>query len=232
MKKLISLLSIIFFSACTLNVQIPTNSPNQKYDIGQAHKSVGEIFVGAAKVKGGLSGTAFALDDEFLLTAGHVCVGILEYQASGDLKEEIILITMKDGFKQEFGGVELVEVDEPHDVCLVKRKNHGLAPIKFISNYEDLKFRDRVWVVGAPLGMLISEQEGRVMDVNLDEFPFKDKLLISSAVAGGNSGSPVFNDVGEVVGMLIAGSTAYDHLGICTKSSTIQRFLKLTGHLD
>ncbi len=231
--KLLTLLSLLFLSACTITLQVPAQvAAKPEVDISQWHKSVGEVYVKAAKVDGGLAGTAFAISKDLLMTAGHVCVGTIEYQASGDLGENIQLITMKDGIKQYIDGVEILEVDEPHDICLLKKSGHGLIPLKFLRDYDNLKFRDKVWVVGAPRGMLISEQEGRVMDTSMDQkFPLKGKLLISSAVAGGNSGSPVLNERGEVVGMLVMGDQVYDHLGVCTNSPDMIRFLQLTGHM-
>jgi len=235
MRILIALLGLLYINACAVNICMPeakVQAIGNKYDIGQAHKSVGSVFVRQINGKLELRGTVFAIDKDYLLTAGHVCVGIAQFQDMGLADNNIRMDTVRDGHKGSLDHIEIMEIDEPHDICLMKKVDHGLDPLELTSNFnKDLKFRDIVWIVGAPLGIVMAEAEGRVMDANPNlSPPAKGLFIVSAAAAGGNSGSPVINEQGKVVGILVAGVGAFDHLSFCVKSSTVQRFLKIVGY--
>jgi V8-like Glu-specific endopeptidase len=112
---------------------------------------------------------------------------------------------------------------------VLEKEGHGLRPLKFAA--EEPKLDDEIHIVGAPAGFMISDQEGKVMDPNVKGrgYPIDNHMIVSAAATGGNSGSPVLSNKGEVVGMLVLGLTGYDHLSICNRLGTIKRFLKLVG---
>jgi S1-C subfamily serine protease len=68
-----------------------------------------------------------------------------------------------------------------------------------------------------------------IMDKDLSLAGKDGLLLISAASASGNSGSPVLNIRGEVIGVLVMKSTDFDHLSICIPSLKLKQFLVLTG---
>ena len=236
MKRILAFMCAIFMTGCMINLNVPpANVANQavaqKFDIKQAHKSVASVFVKQIGGVGEASGTAFAIDKDHLITAGHVCVAFAELQDMGIAGENIGLSIVRDGFKSTLGGVEILEIDEPHDACLLKKKDHGLVPLEFVTDYDkNVKFGDKVYIIGAPLGFMVAWQEGHIMDVNSQKRrPLKDKLIITAAAAGGNSGSPILNEDGKVIGILVMGDSDFDHLSVCVKSSVVQRFLRLIG---
>jgi len=234
MKKILALMCAMFLGACTFQINVPPPSMKESGNPGeQAFGSVGSVWVKAKDLPAKLSGSAFAIDKDHLLTAAHVCVAVAELQDMGILEDKIYLTVLNRN--DELGivdKVEIEEIDEPHDICLLKRPRHGLAPLKLVKNYdEQVTFRSKVWVIGAPAGMMVDSQPGRVMNPNMTEerIPLKGKLLVSGAATGGNSGGPVINENGEVVGILVMGHSTYDHLSICVRASVIQRFLRLVG---
>jgi len=238
MKKLVALLSVLFLSACSLNVYVPSPgmakaAPDEVN--GQVFSSVGAVWAKAKDLPAKLSGTAFAIDKDHLLTAAHVCVAIVELQDMGILEEKVYMTVLdRNNNLTTVDNLEIEEIDEPHDVCLMKRPKHGLVPLKFVEDYEaQVTFRSKIWVVGAPAGMMGDSQPGRVMNPNMTEerIPLKGKLLVSGAATGGNSGGPVINEQGKVVGILVMGHSTYDHLSICVRAPVVQRFLKLVDKL-
>lgn len=238
MRFLITLLAILSIVGCTLQVN-PTiiQQPKQEvakksYDVSESFGSVGRISVKQRGGVGRLSGTAFAYDKDTLLTAGHVCIGIYELQVMGIVEDDIQLTYLNRNDKQETKhGIEILEIDEPHDICLVKLEDHGLKPLK-IANYASVKFNDRVFVVGAPAGFMLSAKEGRVMQKWSEGQPIPQlnrRLIIDAPSTGGNSGGPILNDKGEVIGILVMGHSTYDHLTIGVPSVIVKRFLRLVG---
>ena len=241
MGKLISLLAAFLMVSCTFHVKVPPAQVMQqpavqkeetKYDINRAFDSVGRISAKVRRGVGRLSGTAFAYDKDTLLTAAHVCVSIYELQMKNVLEDNIQLTYLNRNNKPETkDGIEILEVDEPHDLCLVSLKDHGLKPLK-MAKYRDVEFGDKVYVVGAPAGFLMSAKEGRVMDKWSSGHPIpilNKKLIVDAPATGGNSGGPILNENGEVIGLLVMGHATYDHLTIAVPSSVVKRFLRLVG---
>lgn len=190
---------------------------------------MGMISVKAKNSVNELNGTAFAYDKDHLVTAGHVCVAIFELQVMSVLEDNIRLSYLLEDVEIERVGVEMLEIDESNDICLISLPEHNLEPVKF-ADYKTVKRKDKVTLVGTPLGFMMYEEDGVVINPSKDVNPLiRDRLIISSPAAGGNSGSPVFNDEGEVIGLLSMGHNTFDHLGICIPSHKIERFLRLVG---
>jgi len=232
MNKLFLIFLTTFFVSCvTFSPQTYQNIPSQKWNPDTAFASTAKVYFNITKAAGGgsLSGTAFAITDKYLLSAGHVCVAYAELEAKGLIEPEIYLdiygadgetiITLKD--------VTIYEINEPDDLCVFKRRNHSLAPVVFASSLP--RIHSRVWLVGSPLGLFQSKQEGEFVGIKTLGVRYRNKMIITNAAAGGNSGSPVFDENGCVIGVLIAGATDFDHASICTPLSKIKRFLKLIG---
>jgi S1-C subfamily serine protease len=226
---------MILMASCTFHVNISTtNVPAvDKYDISESFKSVGMLALqrkGHTKVSG--IGTAFAYDDDTLLTAGHVCTSINSYQIINSVDRSIWLVYLgrSDKLARRKGG-KIKNIDSVNDICHIEFKGHGLAPLK-IADYSTLKFGDNVFIVGAPSGVMLSLTEGMVMNKSssgLIPMSINNRLVISAAATSGHSGSPILNDKGEVVGILIMGHIFYDHLSFGVKVPIVKRFLKLIG---
>ena len=229
MKKIIITMFVLFFvAACSIIINTGSLLPSHKtFDVTQAHKSVAEVYF--IKIDNnkqiGLSGTAFAVDRDYLMTAGHVCSEIQKRRTSD--KELIHLGAVFDGLKVDMGGVKIVLIDVKSDMCVLKKSGHGLFQLEFVDDYDkDVKFGEKEWVVGAPLGFMVSWLEGTIMDTDRQERDI-NTMVISSPIASGNSGSPVINEFGKVIGMVVRGTKEYDHIGICVKSTDLKRFLEI-----
>ena len=186
-----------------------------------------EIMTPDGLQKGQASGTAWAIDDDHLITAGHVCTAFLEARDQG------VARGLEIGFEDGSGEVrvkpaneiDVLFVEEQEDLCMLSYPHHGLKPLKLAKT---VTFREPVYVIGAPLGILGFITPGQVVDAHIDlgDQDF-DRTIVSSASTHGNSGGPVVNDDGEVIGVLIGGVESFDHLSICTGLHDLKAFVGL-----
>lgn len=147
-------------------------------------------------VQSASSGSGFIITaDGYIVTNYHVI--------SGGTNVEV---TLNDGSvytAQVIGG------DADYDLAVLKIDpgETVLTPV-VIGNSENLQVGDEVVAIGNPLGELtFSMSEGIVScvdrEINVEGTPF-DMIQITAAVNSGNSGGPLFNIYGEVVGIVSA----------------------------
>ena len=158
-----------------------------------------------------VSGTGFIVsEDGYILTNYHV----IELAAQNDKDVNVILY---DGTRYT---ASIVGYEKYNDVAVLKIDATGLKPISF-GNSDSLAVGDLVYAVGNPLGELdFSMSTGHVsaLDraITSDESGVAINMFqIDAAVNSGNSGGPVYNAAGEVVGIVTAkyASTGVEGLG-------------------
>lgn len=127
----------------------------------------------------------------YLLTNQHV---------AGEAKE--IVVRLFDG--REMTGT-LVGADERKDIALVSFESDDASiPVARIGDSDTVKTGDIVFAVGAPLGYMSSVTQGIVSAVGRDGGPnnnINDFIQTDAAINQGNSGGPLVNIYGEVVGI-------------------------------
>ncbi len=113
------------------------------------------------------------------------------------------------------------------DIALLKidTGDHQLPSVPW-GNSDKLQVGDTVIAIGSPFGFDSSVSAGVVSAVNRDimESPFDDYIQTDAAINHGNSGGPLFNVQGEVVGMnsvLIAPGTGSVGLGFAIPSNDL-----------
>lgn len=228
MKRLAIFLAFIL-AACSITINEVRKEQEPVWQPQQAFASSALITMPTKDNSGAISCSGAAISEDLILTAGHCAVAYLELNAMGIIGDRIIISSYAPDGKtiKELGDAEILEVDEPHDLAILKLEDHGLVPVKFANTIVP---HEKVYLVGSPMGFFIDIEEGMVINDKITLAPtLRDVLVISSAATGGFSGSPVFNSKGEVVGLLTNGVGEYDHLSICRSVYTIKHFFKVLG---
>lgn len=147
-----------------------------------------------------VSGSGFIVsEDGYILTNYHV----IEYAYKGNYA---VTVMLHDGTRYE---ASIVGVEDCNDIAVLKIDASGLDPVAF-GDSDKLSVGDDVYAVGNPLGELeFSMTTGHVsaLDrlITTDESTEAINMFqIDAAVNSGNSGGPVYNANGEVVGIVTA----------------------------
>ncbi len=148
----------------------------------------GQIAVGTS------SGSGFIVtEDGYVVTNSHVVNGATK-----------ISVTTSDGTEYP---AQLIGADSVNDVAVLKIAGSGLD-YAVIGKSSDLVVGDQVVAIGNPLGELTSTLtvgyiSAKERDVNSSGNTI-NMLQTDAAINSGNSGGPLFNMMGEVVGITTA----------------------------
>lgn len=189
--------SEIYAQACTQVVGVTTEVTYTNYFGMQSSSAV--------------SGTGFIVSsDGYILTNYHV----IELAAKNGIDVNVIL---HDGTRYK---AAIVGYEQYNDVAVLKIEATGLNAVRF-GNSDSISVGETVYAVGNPLGELdFSMSTGHVSA--LDRLITSDEsgvpinmFQIDAAVNSGNSGGPVYNAAGEVIGIVTAkyASTGVEGLG-------------------
>ena len=102
--------------------------------------------------------------------------------------------------------------DEDYDIAVIKVEAADLQPVT-LGNSDNLNVGDHVLAVGNPLGELTFSMSGGMVScvnraINVDGTPF-NMIQTDASINPGNSGGPLFNQYGEVVGIVSAKYSSY-----------------------
>ena len=168
---------------------------------------------------GGL-GSGFMISDKQIITAAHV-VQVAEKVDVEFLDGEIIPAKVISAYSN--ADVALIELIWP-------RKN---AVTVKLADSDHVKIGEQVFVVGAPYGLGHSLSSGYVSGIiknKKDKNPFTNSEYIQTdaAINTGNSGGPMFNMNGEVIGVvsnILTESGGFQGIGFASSSNITKELL-------
>ncbi len=157
-------------------------------------------------------GSGFIISsDGYIVTNDHV---------AGNAAE--ITVTLTDGRKLN---AELVGTDPVSDIAVLKVNESGLPHVRF-GNSEDIVIGEWAIALGNPFGLFEINDKPTVtvgvissVGMNLGSISnryYRDMIETDAAINGGNSGGPLVNAEGEVVGMntlIYTGGQATTYVG-------------------
>lgn len=159
-------------------------------------------------------GAGFIVSPEgYALTSAHV---------AGDSAE--VSLTLADSNQLT---AEVEKKDDGRDLALLRLDRVNLPAVQFASS-ATLKQGAKVAALGSPLGLEGSVTEGVVSAVNR-EIDGKSYLQIDAALNEGNSGGPVIDERGRVVGIATAVIKEAENVGFAIPSNEAMEFLGEAG---
>lgn len=154
-----------------------------------------------------VTGSGFVVDEDgYIVTNYHVVENASK-----------ITVNTQNGQSYE---ASLIGRDNSADMALIKIEADGLAPVTLGSS-SDLAIGDMVVAIGNPLSALEATQtvgyiSGKNREVSTDQ-NVVNMLQTDAAINSGNSGGPLFNMRGEVVGV-----TTAKYSGTTTSGASIE----------
>ena len=145
-----------------------------------------------------VSGSGFIVSsDGYIVTNYHV----VEYGVQG----YDIDVMLQDGTSYK---AEIVGYEEENDIAVLKIDAAGLNAVT-IGSSDDLYVGETVYCIGNPLGELAYSMSSGIVSatdriISTDETTDINMFQMDAAVNHGNSGGPVYNSKGEVVGIVTA----------------------------
>ncbi len=172
------------------------------------------------KSSSAVSGSGFIISaDGYIVTNYHV----IDYAVQ---QNSPITVMLYDGTKYT---ATIVGTEQSNDLAVLKIEASGLTPASF-GNSDSLHVGDTVYAVGNPLGELeFSMSTGHVsaLDrvITTEESESINMFQIDAAVNPGNSGGPVYNSMGQVVGVVTAkySSSGVEGLGFAIPANDVSR---------
>lgn len=145
-------------------------------------------------VQSASAGSGFILSkDGYILTNYHVVKGA-----------ETVTVTTYGG--DEYSA-SYIGGEEDYDIAVIKVEAQDLQPVT-LGDSATLNVGDHVLAIGNPLGELTFSMSGGMVScvdraINVDGTPF-NMIQTDTSINPGNSGGPLFNQYGEVVGIVSA----------------------------
>lgn len=127
---------------------------------------------------------------------------------------------------------KVVLVNPTIDIALLAVKgDFSHLPEIVLAEEDSLTIGSKVFVAGYPYGMPFTVTEGSVSSpkqlLNNQYY-----IQTDAAVNPGNSGGPIFNERGELVGVTVAKFTEADNMGFGVRLESLRRVLDNLGGLD
>lgn len=205
MRTIKVLVSLLILAAVLFASVLPANAIG--FDAEEVYKSVFVVYSGNSL------GSGFAIGENCIVTNAHVIENV-----------HSITLTSYEGNKYT---ASLLGIDEDKDIAVLIIKDASFPYLK-MANLSTVKIGDDIYAIGAPKGMAYTLTKGTVSAkeriVENESF-----IQIDAAINEGNSGGPLLNDAGEVLGMNTMKMTDSEGIGLAIPADRIASTLKELG---
>ena len=151
-------------------------------------------------------------------------------------EKSTITVTLDSSLKtQEVLNAKLLRVDRDLDLALLQVEGKGELPTLQLGTIAGVSELIEVVAFGFPLGRELSPDHKEYPSISINSgkvtaLRFKkgqlQQIQIDVALAPGNSGGPVLNDQGQVIGVVVSGVRGTQGINQAIPVSHVQRFLQ------
>lgn len=179
---------IVFFLVMGAYSPIPMNNHTVSGLVTRTLPAVVELRPGFANWLG--AGVIIS-EDGWVMTAGHVVAD-----------QEVMIVTMLDGTKHM--SINIV-IDPNSDIAILKIDIEDAPYVELSRGYPQLG--EYVCAIGHPLGLFNTISLGIVSNLHINKPLWDFDLIVTDAeITYGNSGGPLFDMDGRLLGIVVAGS--------------------------
>ena len=170
-------------------------------------------------------GSGFAVNEKNIVTNAHVIDGFGE--------GEICVYAYSETGEGNLGyryDVKVVHKADDIDLAVLEVKRVKLAAVTF-AKADTIKEGDKAHAIGAPEGLSFTLTDGAISNTNrfIDGITY---LQTDTAINHGNSGGPLFNDDGNVIGVNTLKIDQTDNLGFAIRVDYVIDYLDEVGVKD
>ena len=177
------------------------------FDAERTYESVFVIYSGTSL------GSGFAVGENCVVTNAHVI----------DNPSSIIVETY-DGTKHK---ASVLGMNEQQDIAVLIVQD-AKFPYLEIADLTTMKIGDDIYAIGAPRGMAYTLTKGGV-SAKERTIGNQTYIQIDAPINQGNSGGPLMNDSGQVLGMNTLKMTDSEGLGLAIPISRVCEYLEFLG---
>ena len=166
------------------------------------------------------TGTGFALTNNYIVTNNHVVEGAKTISIQG----------INGDFNNKYSA-EVVTTDKHNDLAIIKVKgvNISSASIPYAVKTSTSEVGEEVFVLGYPLTSTMGEEIKLTTGVISSKTGFQGDVSIyqiSAPIQPGNSGGPLFDSKGNVVGIVSAKHKGAENVGYAIKTSYLKNLME------
>ena len=167
------------------------------------------------------SGTGFALNDGYIVTNYHVIDGAKSISIQG----------VKGNFDTHYA-VTIVGCDKNNDLALLKISDSnftGFGPIPYAISNTTSEVGEDVFVLGYPLTSTMGDEIKLTTGIISSRTGFQGDVAlyqISAPIQPGNSGGPLFDKKGNVIGIVSAKHSGAENVGYAIKTMYLRNLVE------
>lgn len=170
------------------------------------------------------TGTGYAIGNKYVVTNNHVV----------DRAKNIIIKGIKGDMNNGYSA-EVVATDKTNDIAVLKItdslfRGFGTIPYSVSSRMADVG--EDVYVLGYPLTQALGDEIKLTNGIVNSRTGYQGDVStyqISAPVQPGNSGGPMFDNKGNVIGIVVAGVPGAENVGYAVKNSYLKILIESAG---
>ena len=198
---------ILFVLAMILASSIPAYAIG--FDTEEVYNSVFVIYSGNSM------GSGFAIGENCIITNAHVI----------NNQYDVIIETYGGEMKRAF----IVALDERIDIAVIGVADATFTPLR-VADLSTVSVGDDVYALGAPNSLAFTLTKGVVS--SKERLVSRQKFIqTDAAINTGNSGGPLLNDAGEVIGVNSYKMSDSEGIGLAIPIDVVVSFLE-TGEIE
>lgn len=153
------------------------------------------------------TGSGFFVDSNYIVTNNHV----IDHNTITKIQSDNGDITV---------GSRVVATDSLRDIALIEVVNFLEVP-KLTQSEKPADVLNEVYAIGYPFGRNLTISRGIVSAITKDDYDDRQYIQTDAAIIPGNSGGPLVNKCGEVIGMNTQTLRGQENLGYAIEYSQL-----------